>query len=96
MRDKSVAEIAGVLFPRAARVIATAPRQPRALSPDVIREIAEHPDLQVASGIEAALRMIGDGPVFITGSLFLVAEARSLIRPHASDDDFLLRPVDAV
>ena len=96
MRDKAVAEIAGVLFPRAARVIATAPRQPRALSPDVIREIAEHPNLQCAPDIGSALSRIEGETVFITGSLFLVAEARALIRPHAGDDHLLLRPIDSV
>jgi dihydrofolate synthase / folylpolyglutamate synthase len=96
MRDKAVEEIAGILFPRAVRVIATAPRQPRALAPEAIREVAGHPDLQCAPDIESALGRIGSGTVFITGSLFLVAEARALIRPHAGDDHLLLRPIDSI
>ena len=84
MRDKAVAEITGILFPRAQRVIVTAPRQSRALAPESILEIVGHPDLQIAPDIDMALEMVRQGPdkdaVFITGSLFLVAEARKLLR----------------
>ena len=83
MRDKAVAEIGGILFPYAADVILTAPRQTRALSPEAIREVASHPDPRTAANIDAALEMVRDVPpedaIFITGSLFLVAEARSAL-----------------
>ena len=83
MRDKSVAEIGGILFPLAQQVIVTAPRQARALSPDALRDIADHPDLRTAATVEDALALVADaGPedvVFVTGSLFLVAEARAII-----------------
>ena len=83
MRDKSVAEISGILFPRAAQVIVTAPRQARALSPESIRQVVDHPDLRIAASMEEALAAVQDaGPddvVFVTGSLFLVAEARTLL-----------------
>jgi dihydrofolate synthase/folylpolyglutamate synthase len=83
MRDKAVEEIGSVLFPLAQQVIVTAPRQPRALDPGAMREIARHPGLQTAPSIEEALALVKDaGPedaIFITGSLFLVAEARELI-----------------
>jgi len=82
MRDKAVAEISGILFPRAQQVIVTAPRQARALSPEAMREIADHPDVRVAPTIEEALAMVRDATeedvIFVTGSLFLVAEARAL------------------
>jgi dihydrofolate synthase/folylpolyglutamate synthase len=85
MRDKSIAEISGILFPHAVQVIVTAPRQSRALSPEAVREIADHPDLRVAPDIESALGLVRDATeedaIFITGSLFLVAEARALLRP---------------
>ncbi|MGA7783280.1 MAG: folylpolyglutamate synthase/dihydrofolate synthase family protein, partial [Candidatus Acidiferrales bacterium] len=42
VRDKSVDEIAGLLFPRAARVTVTAPGQPRALSADALAEMTRH------------------------------------------------------
>lgn len=83
MRDKAVDEIGGLLFPRAAQVIVTAPRQARAMSPEAIRQNFAHPDLRIAADIRHALAMVADsGPedaVFITGSLFLVAEARDMI-----------------
>ena len=87
MRDKAAAEIAGILFPLASEVIVTAPRQSRALAPESLRAVADHPNLKSAPTLEAALRMIEDSSpddvVFITGSLFLVAEARALLAPNA-------------
>lgn len=83
MRDKAVEEVCGILFPRAHQVIATAPQQPRALHPQAILQIAEHPDLRCADSLKEALEMVRDaGPedaVFITGSLYLVGEARAMI-----------------
>lgn len=82
MRDKAVAEVAGILFPRAAEVIVTAPRQARAVDPETIRGIADHPRLRVASNLAAAMELARNASprdaVFITGSLFLVAEAKAL------------------
>ena len=83
MRDKSVAEISGILFPLARQVIVTAARQPRALAPEAMRDLADHPGLRTAPHIEDALALVEDASpdeaVFITGSLFLVAEARAII-----------------
>jgi dihydrofolate synthase/folylpolyglutamate synthase len=91
MRDKSVAEIGGILFPHAQQVILTAPRQARAVSPETLREIGEHANLKVAATIEDALALAptapapGPAPVtFITGSLFLVAEARAILCRNAT------------
>jgi len=86
MRDKAVAEIGGILFPRAEQVIVTAPRQARAMSPEAMREIADHPNLQVARTLREALATVADADVvFVTGSLFLVAEARELLGVYAGD-----------
>ena len=83
MRDKAVEEISGILFPLAVQVIVTAPRQARALAPETMRQVSDHANLTVAAGIEEALAMVrGAGPedaIFVTGSLFLVAEARAAI-----------------
>jgi dihydrofolate synthase/folylpolyglutamate synthase len=85
MRDKAISEISGILFPLAAEVVATAPSQARALSPDAFLRVAAHPHLRVARTLPEALAMATDGPanpndvVFVTGSLFLVAEARALL-----------------
>jgi dihydrofolate synthase/folylpolyglutamate synthase len=85
MRDKAISEISGILFPLAAEVVATAPAQARALSPDAFLRVAAHPHLRIARTLPEALAMATDGPanpndvVFVTGSLFLVAEARAII-----------------
>jgi len=83
MRDKAVEEVCGILFPRAAEVIATAPDQPRALNPQAIVDLASHPNLRTAPSLGAALDLVRDaGPgdaIFITGSLYLVGEARTLL-----------------
>jgi dihydrofolate synthase/folylpolyglutamate synthase len=85
MRDKAVDEIAGQLFPLAAHVILTEPRQPRAISAKLLEEMtadlaAEHE--VVADPREALERGIAlarerGGVVFATGSLFLVGDLRS-------------------
>jgi dihydrofolate synthase/folylpolyglutamate synthase len=84
MRDKAVDEIGGILFPHAQQVVVTAPRQARALAPESIRQVAEHPDLRTAANLRDALAMVkedatADDVIFITGSLFLVAEAREML-----------------
>jgi dihydrofolate synthase / folylpolyglutamate synthase len=85
MRDKAIEEISGILFPLAHQVVVTAPRQARALSPEAMRQIASHPGLCVAPTLTDALAMVGDATpedvIFITGSLFLVAEARAILLP---------------
>jgi dihydrofolate synthase/folylpolyglutamate synthase len=83
MRDKAIGEISEILFPRAQQVIVTAPRQARALSPEALAEMIHHLNLCVAPALEDAFTMVSDaGPedaIFVTGSLFLVAEARVLL-----------------
>ncbi len=85
MRDKAVAEIGGILFPLAGEVIVTAPRQARALAPETMATVADHPNLRIAAHLEEALAMVGEhansaDAVFIAGSLFLVAEARAILK----------------
>jgi dihydrofolate synthase/folylpolyglutamate synthase len=83
MRDKAVEEMAAILFPRAGHVIVTAPAQARALRPESIRGMADHGDIQMAANIQEALTLAaGAAPgdaIFVTGSLFLVGEARALL-----------------
>jgi dihydrofolate synthase/folylpolyglutamate synthase len=81
MRDKSVDEIAGILFPLASRVILTAPDNARALRPEALAELTDHGS--IAPDILAALEQARSGVlendvIVITGSLFLVGEARAL------------------
>ena len=80
MRDKAVEEIAGILFPLAAELIFTAPAYSRALRPEVLAEIAGRG--QVVANVADALafvrgRAAADDVVVVTGSLFLVGEARA-------------------
>jgi dihydrofolate synthase/folylpolyglutamate synthase len=84
MRDKAVDEVIGALFPLADEVILTAPNQPRALNPESLAEASDHPNLRIAATIADALRMARYKPMttFITGSLFLVGEARAILTPH--------------
>lgn len=83
MRDKAIAEMTGILFPAADEVIATAPAQSRAVLPETIARLAGHPALRVAPRLADALALVRDASpedvIFITGSLFLVAEAKSLL-----------------
>jgi folylpolyglutamate synthase/dihydropteroate synthase len=83
MRDKAVSEMTGILFPSAAVVIATAPAQERATRPESIRELSDRPDVIVTSTVAEALAkarsVAPDAVIFVTGSLFVVAEARSLL-----------------
>jgi dihydrofolate synthase/folylpolyglutamate synthase len=80
MRDKSVEEIAGVLFPLAAELIVTAPDQTRALRPEAILEMEPHGNARIVEGVAAALGQLDGCEVwFLTGSLYLVGEARALL-----------------
>jgi dihydrofolate synthase/folylpolyglutamate synthase len=92
MRDKSVDEIAGLLFPRAEAVILTEPRQPRAISASLLAEITSHfakksfiaPDPSEA--ISRALELAHpEDAIFATGSLYLVGDLRAMWRePRAT------------
>lgn len=81
MRDKAVDEVTAMLFPLAAEVIVTSPDQPRALAPEALAEAVRHPNLKSAPALTDALRLAGENPMttFITGSLFLVGEARAVL-----------------
>jgi dihydrofolate synthase / folylpolyglutamate synthase len=81
MRDKSVDEIAGLLFPPANFVILTEPLQPRAISAPLLGEMTAHlaTDSIVvrdpAEALERAIQMASpEDAVFATGSLYLVGD----------------------
>jgi dihydrofolate synthase/folylpolyglutamate synthase len=83
LRDKAVDEIAGVLFPRAAEVVFTEPRTPRAISASQLSEIAAHHTARscVIADAEQALdyllsKAAPQDAVFVTGSLYLVGQLR--------------------
>jgi len=80
MRDKSIDEIAGILFPLADELVFTASDSPRALRPEALVQLAgagrATPHIGVALDLvhgEASPEDV----IVITGSLFLVGEARA-------------------
>jgi dihydrofolate synthase / folylpolyglutamate synthase len=90
MRDKAVDEIAGLLFPRAGKVILTEPHQPRAISAHALAAMTSHLAAEfevIANPVEAvgrALELAGpEDVVFVTGSLYLAADLRPFLRELA-------------
>jgi dihydrofolate synthase/folylpolyglutamate synthase len=88
MEDKDVSEMTSILFPRAERVFLTRPNNARALAARELRsfmpsnsidaEVTETSSLTEA--LEKAKQMTGpDGLVLITGSLYLVGEAKRIL-----------------
>ncbi len=83
LRDKPIDEICGLLFPRAASVMLTEPRQSRALKAETLAEMTRHlaPHCEIvrdpAAAIERAIQLAAPGDaIFATGSLYLVADYR--------------------
>jgi len=81
MRDKAVDEIAGTLFPLASELVLTAPDNARALRPEALSELAGRG--RIAPDIASAVKLVREeisehDALIITGSLFLVGEARAL------------------
>jgi dihydrofolate synthase / folylpolyglutamate synthase len=90
LRDKAVDEIAGVLFPRAAEVIFTAPGTSRAISASQLSEIAGHhaAHSSVIADAEQAFdyllsKAAPQDAVFVTGSLYLVGQFRHYWKQRA-------------
>lgn len=90
LRDKSVDEVAGWLFPLAAEVIITEPRTPRSISAHQLAEIASHhahhseaiPDAERAMDY-ALTNAKPEDAIFITGSLYLVGQLRGYWKSRA-------------
>jgi dihydrofolate synthase/folylpolyglutamate synthase len=105
VRDKAVDEISGLLFPRAASVTLTEPRQSRAISAAELARIAGHsaapgrlqviPDPMAA--LEHAISLAApEDAVFATGSLYLAGDLRRYwaTRTHeAAEPNHALRSV---
>ncbi len=86
MHDKAVAEIATILFPLAATVVATHVSNPRAASPAEIAEAAARTgadviqEAQVTTAFDKARSLAGaEGVVVVTGSIYLVGEVMQLL-----------------
>ena len=87
--DKDIPAIIEELAPRAAKVVLTRPRNPRAAAPEDVRTLAEgilpdpviSPDVPAA--LEAARRLAGpDDVVCVTGSFYVVGEAMEAFPPE--------------
>jgi dihydrofolate synthase/folylpolyglutamate synthase len=90
LRDKSVDEVAGRLFPLAAEVVFTEPRTARAISASQLAEIAGYharhsetnPDAEKALQYVLANSKPEDA-IFICGSLYLVGQLRAYWKNRA-------------
>jgi dihydrofolate synthase/folylpolyglutamate synthase len=83
MRDKAVDEVAGLLFPHAAKVILTQSRQPRSLSAEGLAAMTRHLASRVeviadpGGALDRAIDLAEpEDVVFATGSLYLVGDLR--------------------
>ena len=92
MRDKSVDDIARVLWPMAERLILTKALNSRSLEPDDLAAVAAEllPDERIVKteNLEEAIRTARsivppDGLIVVTGSLYLVGEAKRLLHSTA-------------
>ncbi len=80
MRDKAVAEMGAILFPLADELILTAADSPRSMQPGELMALAGRG--RAVANIGAALELLAreaaaDDVIIVTGSLFLVGEARA-------------------
>ncbi len=88
MKDKNVAQIAEILWPRAAQLILTQPSNPRAFTADeLLQFLPEHSNQPIVVSaifdVEEAIRQAKqnappDSLIVVTGSLYLVGEVRKI------------------
>lgn len=91
MRDKNLIEMAAILFPAAARLVLTQADNPRSASAEELQEIAAAtgaPNIFVTRSVREALTKANEvtsssGLVCITGSLYLLGEAKAILNPSA-------------
>ena len=79
MRDKAVAQMTDTLFPLAERIILTAPANSRAMPPEAIQAPGAAITHTVAEAVALSRQAHPSDVIFITGSLFVVGEARALL-----------------
>ncbi len=91
VREKSVDEIAELLFPPAASITLTQAETPRAASAEALRPLAQALNATVSVEPEptqalarAMARTAAEDVVFVTGSLFLVGDCRRTLREMAA------------
>jgi dihydrofolate synthase/folylpolyglutamate synthase len=79
MRDKAASEMSSLLFPLAHHVIVTAPANSRAMPPENIPASEATITHTVGEAVALLNQAEPDDVIFITGSLFVVGEARALL-----------------
>jgi dihydrofolate synthase/folylpolyglutamate synthase len=86
MRDKAIQEMAEILFPVAEHVVLTHVNNPRAATVDELMQMGErtgarlHREKAVAKALEKAIELTPpQGVVVVTGSIFLVGDAMSVL-----------------
>jgi len=89
MRDKAISEMTEILFPLAQRVIAARPENPRAASPEEIREAGRRTGAEIATipevrmAFDTAQRTADSRAVIVvTGSIYLVGEVMQILGTH--------------
>jgi dihydrofolate synthase/folylpolyglutamate synthase len=97
MRDKELAEIAAILFPAARRLILAEPASPRAATLEMLvdalpHDYASQTEVTLAKSLREALshareQTPRDELICVTGSLYLVGEAQSLLLSPARESD---------
>jgi dihydrofolate synthase / folylpolyglutamate synthase len=90
MRDKAVAEMAEILFSLAELIIATRAENPRAATPEEIRQAAARTSVEIedASDVPSAIRQATaaagpDDVIVVTGSIYIVGEAMHILGVRA-------------
>ncbi|MBV8816825.1 MAG: bifunctional folylpolyglutamate synthase/dihydrofolate synthase [Acidobacteriaceae bacterium] len=79
MGDKDVGEMTALLFPLAQRLVLTRPENARAMPPERIPAQNATITHSIPEALQAAHEAEPNDAVFITGSLYVVGEARSLL-----------------
>ena len=88
MRDKDISEIAPTLFPLAGGVVLTKADNPRSVEPNELSKLAANDPagkVRVTDNVAEAIRIAreitaAEGVIVVTGSLYLVGEARKAIK----------------
>lgn len=91
MRDKNLEEMAAILFPAADQIVLTQPDNPRSASAEELEEIAAAtgaPNVFVTRSVSDALVKANEvtssaGLICITGSLYLLGEAKAILNASA-------------
>ena len=86
MRDKAISEMTEILFPLSGRVFATKPENPRAASPEEIRQAAARTGAEIEcveavhSAVDRARNVaVAKTVIVVTGSIYLVGEVMRLL-----------------